>query len=252
VNPRSEGLGLSCTAVGMRPFHEVLAIAAMLRDPLELTFLELAIGVTCHVDDDYRDWPLVLHDSCLSGGSTHRPLRHRFDLMEPATWRPYRNFIDRHNVLAVSAHAPLRSRVKATDLERMVAQCADMLGVLVMVEVMPEPQRWCSSLDTLIETPLLVDVSHVHIWSKGTAPEAQRLTERILNNHDVVGLHLSHNDGRRDTHELIPEDIWYAEYVDDWLPGRLVTFESLPTNFAEYERLDLAPNRWRKHLSQPA
>jgi hypothetical protein len=157
-----------------------------------------------------------------------------------------RKFIDHHNVLAVSAHAPLRSRTNGSDFERMVARCSDALGVPVMVEVMPESQRWCSSLATLVDVPLLLDVSHVHIWSKGNARETQRLTEQILTEHDVAGLHLSHNDGRRDSHELIPEDIWYAEYVDDWLPGRLTTFESLPTSYGEYERLDLAPNRWRR------
>ncbi len=243
---KPDGLGLSCTAVGMRPLGEVLGIIATLREPLELTFLELAVGVTCHVDDEYDGWPLVLHDSCLSGGPYHRPLRHRFDLLEPATWKPYQKFIARHNVLAVSAHAPLRSRARQADFERMVGQCADSLGVQVMVEVMPEPQRWCSSLDSLAQVPLLVDVSHVHIWSQGSNHETQRLTERILNQNDVAGFHLSHNDGHRDSHELIPEDVWYADCVDDWLPGRLTTFESLPTLFQEYQRLDLAPNRWRR------
>jgi hypothetical protein len=56
-----DAVGLSCTAVGMRPLGDVLDIADTLRQPLELSFLELAVGVTCHVDDDYRDWPLVLH-----------------------------------------------------------------------------------------------------------------------------------------------------------------------------------------------
>jgi hypothetical protein len=238
-------VGLSCTAVGMRPLGDVLHIADALRQPLELSFLELAIGVTCHVDDDYRDWPLVLHDSCLSGGRFERPLRYRFDLLEPSSWTPYRRFIDQHQVLAVSAHAPLRSRVDACGLEHMVHRCSEVLGVPVMIEVMPEPQRWCSSLGTLVGVPLLVDLSHVYIWSRGCPETALRMTQSVLETNDVAGLHLSHNDGRRDSHELIPENVWYADQLDDWLPGRLATFESLPTLFGQYERLDHVPNKWR-------
>jgi hypothetical protein len=250
VKPNPEGVGLSCTAVGMRTLSDVLNIANELRVPLELSYLELAVGVTCHVDDTYDDWSLVLHDSCLSGGPTHRPLRYRFDLLDPASWQPYRKFIARHQVLAMSAHAPLRSRINAADFERMVARCSEWLEVPVMVEVMPEPQRWCSSLDSLANVPLLLDFSHVHIWSKGNGSETQRLTEQILNRSNVAGLHLSHNDGRHDSHELIPENVWFANHLDGWLSGRLTTFESLPTVFKEYERLDHAPNRWRRHKQE--
>jgi hypothetical protein len=242
-------IGLSCTAVGLRPLSDVLNIAAALREPLGLSYLELAVGVRCHVDDDYGDWPLVLHDSCLSGGSFDRPIRHRFDLLAPGTWEPYRRFIERHEVLAVSAHAPLRSRVGAHDFEQIVRQCSQVLGVPVMVEVMPEIQRWCSSPDSLVNVPLLVDLSHVHIWSKGCSVKTRQLVQTMLDNHEVAGLHLSHNDGRRDSHDLIPEDVWYSDCIDEWLPGRLATFESLPTIFHEYERLDLAPNRWRRTVA---
>jgi hypothetical protein len=230
----------------MRPLHEVLEIAETLRQPLELSFLELAIGVRCHVNDEYGQWPLALHDSCLSGGSLHRPARFRFDLLEPGSWKPYKRFIEAHDVVAMSAHAPLRSRVDARSLEQMVRRCSDELGVLVMVEVMPESQRWCSSLDSLIGVPLLVDVSHVHIWSNGLRNDTSRLTRQILENHDVRGLHLSHNDGHRDSHDLIPEDVWFADYIDEWLPGRLTTFESLPEVFHAHARLDITPNRWRR------
>ena len=237
--------GLSCTAVGLRPLPDVLDIATRLRDPLDLSFLELAIGVTCHVDDDYGPWPLVLHDSCLSEGQPDRPLRLRFDLLTPATWGPYRAFISSHRVMAMSVHAPLRSRTDQRHLEAMVHRCSDHLGVPVIVEVMPEPQRWCSSLDTLPDIPLLVDISHVHIWSRGRAHEALRLTKSILDRHNVAGLHLSHNNGHRDSHDLIPEDVWFAENIDEWLADRLVTWESLPAPFAEFERLDVARHRWR-------
>jgi hypothetical protein len=118
-----------------------------------------------------------------------------------------------------------------------------------MVEVMPEIQRWCSSPDSLVNVPLLVDLSHVHIWSKGCGVTTRQLVQAMLDNHEVAGLHLSHNDGRRDSHDLIPEDVWYSDCIDEWLPGRLATFESLPTIFHEYERLDLAPNRWRRTVA---
>jgi hypothetical protein len=252
----SAGVGLSLTAIGMRPLRDALAIADQLRAPLGLDFLELGIGVSCHVNDDYGTWPLVLHDSCLSAGNPDRSLRCHFDLLDTATWPVYRAFVASHQVEAMSVHAPLRTRTSAAGLSDAVHRCSDYLGLPVMVEVMPEVGRWCSSAVTLVDVPLLVDVSHVHIWSCGDEVASLELVEFIIANHHVAGLHLSHNDGKSDSHDLIPEQVWFANRIDHWMKGRRVTLESLPTSLAEHRRLDQTRSRWNRQsnhsLSEPS
>ena len=58
-------LGLSITAIGLRPFAECVDIFQKLQEPLQLDFLELAIGSNCCTDFDYSGITLILHDPCL-------------------------------------------------------------------------------------------------------------------------------------------------------------------------------------------
>jgi hypothetical protein len=62
--------------------------------------------------------------------------------------------------------------------------------------------------------------------------------DRILQTHDVGAIHLSHNDGQADRHDLIPDEIWFADRLPAWREKYLVTYESLPIGQAQFERLD--------------
>ena len=74
-------LGLSITAIGLRPFRECLSIFKKLQQPMQLDFLELAIGSSCSTDFDYSGIPLILHDSCLYEDG----IRKRLNLLHPKT-----------------------------------------------------------------------------------------------------------------------------------------------------------------------
>jgi hypothetical protein len=49
-----------------------------------------------------------------------------------------------------------------------------------------------------------------------------------LRSHQIVEIHLSHNQGIADTYDLIPVDIWFDRYISDWQARYFVTYESLP------------------------
>lgn len=227
-------LGLSITAIGLRPLPDCLTIFNQLRHPLDLHFLELAIGSACDTDSIYPDVPLILHDSCLYQNGFRRYLR----LDQPKSWKPYAEFAATHNVVALSLHAPLRKVCDRAQLESALKALEQTIQVPVFVEVMPSPEYWCSSMDTLVNHPLLLDVSHVLIWHQGDQSQTQKTCLDLIDVDRVGAIHLSHNQGRADTHDLIPPKVWFTPYLSEWANQFFVTYESLPVSQAEYERLD--------------
>lgn len=230
-------LGLSITAIGLRPLSDCLTIFNQLQQPLNLEFLELAIGSPCDTDCIYPDVPLILHDSCLY----QHGFRRRLLLNEPRSWKAYAGFAATHNVLALSLHAPLRKECDRIQLEASLKALEDTIQVPVFVEVMPSPEYWCSSIETLVNHPLLLDVSHVLIWHQGDQIQTERTCLEVIN--QVGAIHLSHNNGRADAHDLIPAEIWFKSYLLNWTQNYLVTYESLPKAQAQYERLDKQRDR---------
>jgi hypothetical protein len=227
-------LGLSITAIGMRSLKQCLEIFQTLQSPLQLQYLELAIGSPCGVEMDYGNIPLILHDSCLY----QERMRMRLSPLVPKSWQPYARFIAEHNVRAVSLHPPLQRDCGRSHLETALAQMEKTLQVPVFLEVMPAAEYWCSSRDTLVDYPLLLDVSHVLIWHGGDALQTQETCLSLLKTYPVGAIHLSHNNGQADAHDLIPASVWFRDRLTQWTNQYFVTYESLPTSQAAYKRLD--------------
>ncbi len=220
-------LGLSISAIGIRPIEECLEIFDLFTPSLQLEYLELAIGSNCRVDFDYPNIPLILHDSCLYE-KNHRPL---LKLSKPETWSVYADFIQQNqHVVSVSIHAPRRWEFSRSELERSLLDLQQVLQVPVAVEVMPTVDYWGSSLDSLVDFPLLLDVSHVLIWQYGNYQATENTCRELLKSHQIIEIHLSHNQGIADTHDLIPVDIWFDRYIAEWRDRYFVTYESLPVS----------------------
>ena len=234
-------LGLSITAIGLRPFAECVDIFQKLQKPLQLDFLELAIGSNCSTDFDYSGIPLILHDSCLYQDG----IRKRLNLLRPQSWNVYAEFAAKNDVRGLSLHPPRRNDCTLKELETALSRLEKVIKIPVYIEVMPTKDYWCSSLETLVNHPLLIDVSHILIWYKGDIKLTQQTCFKLLNSNQVGEIHLSHNQGKADTHDLIPMDIWFNDLIEEWKQNYFVTFESLPMNFSEYERLDKRRNRKR-------
>ena len=114
---------------------------------------------------------------------------------------------------------------------------------------MPSPEYWCSCDRTLIDFPLLLDVSHVNIWHQGNSQATQETCLNLLDSCSVGAIHLSHNQGKADTHDLIPDRIWFNNNLDEWNRDYYLTYESLPVEYQAYQRLDKSWNS--QSLSYP-
>ncbi len=226
--------GLSITAIGLRSIEECLQIFHTLKQSLSLDYLELAIGSKCSIDSDYNRLPLILHDSCLY----EHHLRLKLDPLQPKTWYPYAKFMENNPVLAVSLHPPLKRYCSQQDLETAMIKMQAVLQVPVYLEVMPSSEYWCSCNLSLLDFPLLLDVSHVNIWHGGNSEATQETCLNLLNSFSVGAIHLSHNQGKADTHDLIPQEIWFNDYLLEWQQKYFLTYESLPIEYGVYQRLD--------------
>lgn len=89
-----------------------------------------------------------------------------------------------------------------------------------------------------IDFPLLLDVSHINIWHQGNDMATKETCLNLLKSFTVGAIHLSHNQGKADIHDLIPHDVWFNDYLEPWNDSYLVTYESLPVAYATYQRLD--------------
>jgi sugar phosphate isomerase/epimerase len=232
-------IGLSMTAIGQRPLSECLEIYEALKGELSLDYLELAVGTRCNLSLIPTDIPLFLHDRCLYEGAHKLP----FALAEPESWEGYRQRIASRDVRLLSVHPPLRSEMSLDGIRRNRDALESLLGIPVCLEVMPSPHYWLSAEDfrdqpdALSDIPLLLDISHINLWAMGREAEVRGWVERLLP--QAKAIHLSHNNGRSDSHDLIPAGIWFAESVAQWYAdGLSVTYESLPVRFAQYERMD--------------
>jgi len=232
-------IGLSLTAIGQRPLSECLAIYEELKGELALDFLELAVGTRCDLSLIPTDTPLALHDRCLYEGTHKLP----FALAAPESWEGYRQHLASRDVRLLSVHPPLRSEMSLDSIRSNREALESLLGIPVCLEVMPATNYWLSAddfrpqPDTLSDIPLLLDISHINLWARGRDAEVRGWVERLLP--QAIAIHLSHNNGRSDSHDLIPAGIWFQESVAEWhARGLSVTYESLPEAFAQYERMD--------------
>jgi hypothetical protein len=227
-------IGLSLTAIGNRPLDQALATFTKLQPELNLEYLELAIGVQCDRNANYPDVPLVLHDHCLFKGYQ------RLYSNRPSHVKFYQEFIDTHNVIAMHVHAPRGYSYSTLDSakEYLTNLQASYPNTLLCVENMPDNHYWLSSVKEcgLLQLPLVLDVSHVNIWAKGDQKLTEEMTSTILERDDVRCLHLSHNCGDRDSHQVIPDSVWFHDSIAEWSTKYFVTYESLPKKYKEYSK----------------
>jgi hypothetical protein len=219
--------GLSCTAIGMRDVVESLTIYNKLTEPLRLSYLELAIGVPVDISTVFK-LPIAIHHNCLHKivDNCAKRIDYRKDFDD------LHQFIKNNNVLFMSLHPN-----KDEDFEQYVLEMSEVLNIPIYVETMYHHKDAYNSLETIGSSKLLVDVSHINIWTNGNDVETERIVLYLLDNYDVGEIHLSHNNGYKDSHQLVPDDIWFYKHLPEWSDKYFVTWESLPKNFSQYKRL---------------
>jgi len=234
-------IGLSTTAIGMRPLESAIEIYHELQAPLGLEYLELAIGTCNTLNKIPSEIPLVIHDRALYQGNQRLP----FSMMEPDTWVDYRSIIQQRSVIAMSVHPPRLYEAQLEDIQTARTQLEDYLEIPVLLEVMPSDEYHNSKNSVIPTVPLLLDVSHINIWHQANVDAVRRTIDNLLP--CAKGIHLSHNNGVADSHELIPGEIWFNEFIEAWGQSLLITYESLPEAYRAFERLD----KQKRRVSHP-
>jgi len=224
-------IGLSITAIGQRPIKECIEIYYQLQQPLGLNYLELAIGSNCELSQIPEDIPLVVHNCCLDQNGRRLP----FSLIQPDTWANYRSSLRDRQVLALTVHPPKLQEALGEQVLTQRQAIEQYMEVPVMLEVMPSPAYWLSQ-NNLLDVPLLLDLSHINIWHKANFKQVEKTCKTLLPRAQAI--YISHNDGRTDSHDLIPNGIWFERLIDSWAVTKLVTYESLLQVWHKYERLD--------------
>lgn len=229
--------GLSITAIGRRPFKECLEIYSLLSPPLKVEYLELAVGSNSDLSMIEKGTQIAVHDAGLYSGS--RKLK--FNLTRKETWSVYKEQMKGHNVLFFSIHSPKANQCEYKDIGRLRTELEDYLGLRVIVEVMPSDDYiLCADrVEDIVREglPLLLDVSHVYLWTRGDVRKTRELVDRLLPISEEI--HISHNNGRVDQHDLIRKDDWFCSELERWGEGgRYITYEALPCEYAQYQRLD--------------
>lgn len=229
--------GLSTTAIGHRPLSEALNIYETLKRQMNLSYLELAIGTVNPTEYDYPE-PLILHDACLY----HNGARIPFSIINEEHWHFYKTFTRRYKVLQVHLHAPRKNAIDESAIKTQVEKLMNFLELPVLIEIMPSPEYHYACPEISPDVPIVLDISHAHIWARGNKTNTQKYVQRLLPHAHCI--HLSYNDGYKDTHDLIPQDSWIHTIAK---PEATITYESLPAQFAKYQRRDFG----RFHFLKP-
>mgnify|MGYP000258088197 CR=1 FL=1 len=234
-------LGLSCTAVGMRPIETCVGIYNKLQQELNLEYLELAIGTHINTNRVFNI-PLVIHDRSLYVIEDNKARRLNY-LVYTEDLYILKQFCNNNNVKAISLHGtPKHSVSFVSYFDKKIKQLEKTLNVPVYVETMYKDCDWYNYTDLVSETycksKLLIDVSHVNIWTKNNKAHTEDIVCALLNKYEVGSIHLSDNNGRRDSHDLVKPNLWFYKYLNEWQDKYLVTWESLPVEYGYYERLD--------------
>lgn len=144
-----------------------------------------------------------------------------------------------------SAHAGRRSQGRLSDVLDAARRCADLFGSPVAIEghypggdvasLLPQSavpadayllSTWAEHAELLASgLPFVVDLSHLNIIASQSGAREQGLVRELLASEACLEVHLSDNDGRRDSHWICASTPWWADLLSYINPGATVFSE---------------------------
>ena len=235
MNKSTSKIGLSTTAIGGRPFQEALEIYYKLEEPLGLDFIELGVGVLTEVTE--VNLPYMIHNGNSLSIEGNKPKR--FNILKKETWVPYIELGKESNCLGMTIHGiPLSECTEKSFIEACLElqQEFKYFAVETMFEEFHAGSWGYMSLLHNKKINILVDLSHINIWTKGNEQEAYVISSYFVKLSPTNSIHISTNKGKRDSHDMIPEEHIFLDFLYSGAP--YITYEAVPNTFAEYQRLD--------------
>lgn len=258
---------LSATACTGRTFDDFLEIYQILKEPLNLQGLEVAVGIPFTTDDiskikqagintvlwhdafwfvdgkKQETYPSVaaeyfaLH-KLFCDADINVPLWsiHPYKTHKPqAMWTEelYQDFCQEH--WTDLEYVLPRDSVEDSDY---YWQARDFM--IAFENMLPNAPCY-NNLQAILDSsvPMCIDYSHVNIWCKNN--REQTIIECLLATRRATEIHLSSNKGYRDSHDYITPDEWFIPYLDMIQKSKnylYITYESLPIEYKQYGRLD--------------
>ncbi|WP_084545947.1 hypothetical protein [Cupriavidus malaysiensis] len=123
---------------------------------------------------------------------------------------------------AYTAHAGRRAEASLARALRYARQCADLFGCPVGIEGGYPDRAGAQLVSSWAEyravfesgVPYAIDLSHVHILSEASGERQETLLAEMLACERCIEVHVSDNDGLRDTHEICAEPPWWHSSLD--------------------------------------
>lgn len=261
---------LLTTACTGRTFDEFLDIYQILKDPLKLSGISLAVGIPFTIDDIPKIKQagidtVLWHDAFWFVNGRKQETYPDVAAAYFALHRAF-SFVD-INVPLWSIHPFKTHKPQAAWTDQIYRKfCEEWWGDLDYVlprDDNPEssyhynvrdfsivfenmlPNAPCyNDLESILQSDIYrkgfcIDYSHVNIWTKNN--REQTIAECLLATTRAREIHLSSNKGHRDSHDYIAEDEWFLPYLDSLeqaYPHLYITYESLPVQYKQYGRLD--------------
>jgi hypothetical protein len=248
--------------------EDFIEIYLMLKTPLKLTGISLAVGIEFHTEDiqlfvKAGIETVIWHDAFwFVGGSKVETY--------PNTAAAY---FDLHQLFcAANINVPLWSihpykshAPKCMWTDALYSKfCEDYWGDLeyvlpndsvgdsdyywnardfrILFENMLPNAPCYNTLDAILESDIgrafCIDYSHINVWTKNNREAT--IAQCLLATTKAKEIHLSSNKGRRDSHDYIEPDEWFVPYLDQIEKthgGLYITYESLPVEYSQYGRL---------------
>ena len=144
-----------------------------------------------------------------------------------------------HQVLkapAYCAHAGRRTDGDLAELLDNAKRCADLFGSPVAVEGQ-YPTREAGSSEFVLSTwdeyaqllrsgvPMALDLSHLNIVAAHSGCQNLGLVAELLASPACLEVHVSHNNGRADTHGVCSQPTWWWPLLSHLNPGAVVFSE---------------------------
>lgn len=118
---------------------------------------------------------------------------------------------------AYTAHAGLRANCSLVDVLANTLRAEDFMGIPVGIEGHYPTPRGIYLLDSWTDYKVLLnsgvnyalDLSHLQILAEQTKMYHTGLMRELLSSAHCLEVHVSDNDGRRDSHKLLEQEPWW-------------------------------------------
>ena len=260
---------LSATACTGRSFDEFLEIYQILKEPLQLSAIECAVGIAVTTNDIPKIKQagidtVLWHDAFwfVDGKKqeSYPSVAHEYFALHKLFCDADIN-VPLWSIHPYKSHKPQAAWTDASftnfkhenwhELDYTLAKddpanwemCNNRYFDIVLENMLPNAPCY-NNLDAVLQSSIAqrgfcIDYSHVNIWTHNN--REQTIAQCLLATARAREIHLSSNKGRRDSHDYIEEGEWFLLYLDSIeqaYPSLYITYESLPVEYKQYGRLD--------------